>query len=138
MTQAVRRVAALAAATLSFLVVAQALACESNFPGARRAESSRYVVAYRMKPVKPAVSAHFSIELVVCAKAGEPAPDSVRVDARMPEHGHGMNYRAEIKSLGSGHFQADGLLFHMPGRWEIVFDVRSGDASDRITHDFVL
>lgn len=56
----------------------------------------------------------------------------------MPAHGHGMNYKAEIKALGRGRFQADGLLFHMPGRWEIVFDVRSGGASDQITHNFVL
>jgi hypothetical protein len=57
------------------------------------------------------------------------------VDATMPEHRHGMNYRAGIKSLGEGRWRAEGLLLHMPGRWELRFDVQAagGTASLRDT-----
>ncbi len=49
-----------------------------------------------------------------------------------------MNYRASIKSNGDGRFRAEGMLFHMPGRWEITFDVRAGEESERLTHDIIL
>ena len=48
----------------------------------------------------------------------------------MPDHRHGMNYTPAIRALGSGRFRAEGLLLHMPGRWEFVFRV----AGDRLAH----
>jgi hypothetical protein len=50
-----------------------------------------------------------------------PATD-VAVDAAMPHHGHGMNVKPRIEALGGGRYRAVGMLFHMPGRWEIFFD----------------
>jgi hypothetical protein len=52
----------------------------------------------------------------------------MRVDATMPEHGHGMNYRASLAPLGNGHWRAEGLLFHMPGRWALLLDVQASAA----------
>ncbi len=57
--------------------------------------SARYTVVYQTRPAKIGVSRHFSLSVAVCAKSGAPAPDALRVDARMPEHGHGMNYTAD-------------------------------------------
>ena len=118
--------------------LAQALACGAEMKNARLAESARYAVAYRMIPAKIEVSKHFSLELAVCAKDGAPEPDALRIVARMPEHGHGMNYKAAVKPLGGGRFQADGLMFHMPGRWQFEFEVDSGKISERVLHDFML
>jgi hypothetical protein len=28
-----------------------------------------------------------------------------------------MNYRPTIRALGGDRYAADGLMFHMPGRW---------------------
>jgi hypothetical protein len=106
-------------------------ACGADLAGAARAESARYTVAYRTRPDPLKVSQHFAIELAVCAKPGASAPDSVEVDARMPEHGHGMSYRARVRALGEGRYRAEGLMFHMPGRWELVFDVRGGGSSEQ-------
>lgn len=33
---------------------------------------------------------------------------------------------------------AEGLLFHMPGRWEIVLDVRSGGKTDRLVRTVLI
>ena len=112
--------------------------CGADLKGAESAESARYVVVYRAKPAPIAVSQHFALEIAVCAKQGAPAPDALAVDARMPEHGHGMNYKAAVRSLGSGRFQADGLMFHMPGRWQFAFDLRSGGNSERALRDYTL
>jgi hypothetical protein len=56
---------------------------------------------------------------------------ALSVDAAMPEHQHGMNRRASVRALDAGAFHADGLLFHMPGRWEIYFDVTRGAITER-------
>ena len=115
-----------------------ARACDADIGGVSKLESTRYVLAYRTQPSKLAVGAHFSVELVVCAKDGAPEPESVQVDAHMPEHRHGMNYRAAVKAEGNGRYRADGLLFHMPGRWEYVFALRGSGRTDRLTHSIVL
>jgi len=67
-----------------------------------------------------------------------PAPDSVRVDATMPEHRHGMNYRPTVTATGEGRYKAEGLMFHMAGRWELMFEVRSGGKTERIVQSIRL
>jgi hypothetical protein len=34
--------------------------------------------------------------------------------------------------------RADGLVFHMPGRWQLIFDVQIGGQAQRITEDIVV
>jgi hypothetical protein len=74
------------------------------------------------------VGRHFVLELQLC-----PA-DAVltRVDATMPEHRHGMNYRPSLQPLGGGRWRAEGLMFHMPGRWELRFDVADGGKTETL------
>lgn len=50
----------------------------------------------------------------------------LRVDADMPAHRHGMNYRPTLRFLDGDGFEAEGLLLHMPGRWRIRFEVLHG------------
>ena len=106
--------------------------------GARRLESDRYVLSYRTRPAKLAVSQHFVVELVVCPKGGQLAPEDVRVDGFMPEHNHGMNYRAAVKAEEGGRYLADGLMFHMPGKWDFIFEVRGGGKTDRMISTILL
>jgi len=108
--------------------------CGADLTGARRVETARHVIAWRADPQKISVGRHFAIDIVACAKPGVPAASGISVDARMPSHGHGMNYKAAIKAIGEGRYRAEGLLFHMPGSWELVFDVHSdGDRAERAT-----
>jgi hypothetical protein len=58
-----------------------------------------------------------------------PGTGALVATAHMPEHKHGMNYKPVVKPLGNGRFRAEGWLFHMPGRWEFLFDV----GGERIT-----
>jgi hypothetical protein len=112
-----------------------ACACVPDLPGAaRKIESARYTLAYRAKPAPIAVSRHFALEFAVCAKDGKIMPDSIRVDAHMPEHRHGMNYKASVKPAGNGRYIAEGLMFHMPGRWELVFELNAAAQTDRLTY----
>jgi cytochrome c peroxidase len=123
---------AAAAAGLAFFNSIQA--CVPALDGTRL-ESPRFALAYRTTEVE--VAKHFSVEIAVCAKTAA-APESLKVDAHMPEHRHGMNYSPEVKALGPGRWRAEGLMFHMPGKWEFVFEVRAAGNSDRLTSELRL
>jgi hypothetical protein len=115
-----------------WLAAAPAPACELPGGGAQRIESPGHVVLYRASP-EPRVGEHFALDFAVC-----PAPEGVRVDATMPEHRHGMNYRPTITALGGGRYRAEGLMFHMAGRWELVFEVRAGGGTERLAQSLRL
>ena len=119
---------------LAFLSTATAAqACELPGASAQKVQSGKYLVLYRTQPSPLKVGQHFALEFAVC-----PAPESVRVDATMPEHRHGMNYRPTITGSGEGPYRADGLMFHMAGRWELVFELRSGGKTERVTQSIRL
>src|SRR5687767_2492365 len=101
-----------------------------------RLESPRFVVAYKTEAIE--VAKHFALDVEVCPKPGQPAAENLKVDAHMPEHRHGMNYAPSLKALGSGRWRAEGLMFHMPGRWELVFEVRAAGVTDRMTSTVAL
>ena len=101
-----------------------------------RIESTRYVVAYKAEAVE--VAKHFSVDVATCPKSNRPPAEALKVDAQMPEHRHGMNYRTVVKEAGDGRYVAEGLMFHMPGRWELVFEVRGDGRTDRMTRSIVL
>ena len=117
---------------LAWIAAAAAPACELPGGGAQRIESPRTVVLYRASP-EPRVGEHFTLDIAVC-----PAPQGVRVDATMPEHRHGMNYRPTVTAQGGGRYRAEGLMFHMAGRWELVFEVRAGGATERLAQSLQL
>jgi hypothetical protein len=108
-----------------------AQACELP-GGGKSVENSLYTLVYRAQPERIKVGEHFALDLAVCAKGAKALPGTVGVDAWMPEHRHGMNYKAAVRSLGAGRFRAEGLMFHMPGRWEFVFDVGGERLADSI------
>ena len=120
--------------TATALIGKTAAACVPPVEGTRL-ESPRFVLAFR--PESISVAQHFSIEIGVCAKSAA-MPESVKVDAHMPEHRHGMNYAPAVKPLGPGRWRAEGLMFHMPGKWEFVFEIRAAGTTDRLAHGFVL
>jgi len=105
-----------------------AQACDLS-PGTR-VESQRLALSYRTVPRAIAVGEPFVLEFSACTKAGTEFSGGVKLDAHMPEHRHGMNYRASVKPLGGGRYRSEGWLFHMPGRWEIIFDL----GGERLTH----
>jgi hypothetical protein len=113
-------------------------ACEAprGFEAAARLESADIVVLYRTAPAAIEVGRHFALEAVVC-----PAPAGgagLAVDAYMPAHRHGMNYRPRVSRRDDGTYLAEGLLFHMPGQWQLRFDVERGGRTERLSADIEL
>ncbi len=111
-----------------------AQACGEGLPGAIHAlESSRYAIAFVTLPDPVPVGRHFVVDFAVCPRGDAKPPQSVRVDASMPAHRHGMNYRPSVTSPRPGAYRGEGLLFHMPGRWDLTFDLVSAGATERLT-----
>ncbi|MBV8029904.1 MAG: hypothetical protein JO035_00190 [Betaproteobacteria bacterium] len=117
------------------LAPAAAPACEPALNGTR-VESSRFVLSYQSTPIE--VGKHFALDIAACSKPGAPEPESLKVDAQMPEHRHGMNYAAKVTKTGPQRWRAEGLLFHMPGRWELSFELRAGGTSDVMRNSLVV
>ena len=128
------------AAALVACAPAIAGACTPDLPGGsvERLESARFAVAFRTRPERVAVGRHFDVEFAICARDGRGMPEGIRLDAQMPEHRHGMNYRPAIRAEAPGRYRAEGLMFHMPGRWEYLFELRSAGVTDRLARSVVL
>lgn len=125
--------AAAIAFAATIVTAGAAAACGEQLSGAtRRIEDAKYEIVFRSAPAPIETGKHFSLDFVVCPRAGAGSPDAVRVDAVMPEHRHGMNYRPAVLARGAGLYRADGLMFHMPGLWEIRFDVVTAAGTDRL------
>jgi hypothetical protein len=126
-------IALVAAALGSAAPAAAACAVPAGFAPRGRVADAGILVLYRTLPAAIEVGRHFSVDALVCADTG-PAV-LARVDAHMPEHRHGMNYRATLAARGGGRYVAEGLLFHMPGRWQLVFDVERAGQRTRLTSE---
>ena len=126
-------------ATTLGAVVCSAQTCGGDLAGSRHVvESAHYAIAYALTPDPIPVGQHFVVEFAVCARAGSRSPQAVRVDANMPDHKHGMNYRPGVTTNGAGTYRAEGLLFHMPGRWHLTFDLVTGATTERVTETILL
>ena len=112
-------------------IAAPSVACELP-AGGDFVDSPHYSLSYRTQPARISVGEHFALDFSVCGKDGRPPPSVVVVDAWMPAHKHGMNYKAEVKSYGGGRFYATGLMFHMPGLWQFLFDVDGERIADNL------
>jgi hypothetical protein len=96
--------------------------------------SSHYLVAFRPEPLRIEIGEPFSLLFNVCTKNDMPA-ELVAVEAQMPEGRRGANNRPTIVSLGDGRYRVEGMVFHMPGRWELSIDVRAGAEIERLSHE---
>ena len=90
-------------------------------------------IRWRTEPAEIPLNAPFTIEAQALPTDGtRPSSDiALAVDAAMPHHRHGMNRLPRMVPLGEGQFRAEGMLFHMEGRWELYFDITDGPMTER-------
>ena len=96
-----------------------------------------FAATIALQPQPPRVGQPFSVALTVCGETARPF-ERLAIDAWMPVHRHGMNFRPELVALGDGRFEARGFLFHMAGRWEITLSVYAAGEPTHLTHRVVL
>ena len=127
--------AAQAAALALVLAAGEAAACDrpQGWTDGARISGERWTAWWESEPAAIPVGTHFSIRFHLCG----PPVDRVRVRGWMPDHRHGMNYRSEVTLSGSSG-TAVGLMFHMPGRWQLILDVRGAVDREKLTAETVL
>jgi len=109
--------------------------CGADLPAAHRVIAADpthlagVAVAFVPDPAPWAVSRHFGLRGVLCGPAR-----LLRVDADMPAHRHGMNYRTTLQWQEAGRFTAQGLMLHMPGRWRIRFEIETQGRRQWLDH----
>jgi hypothetical protein len=100
-------------------VLPAAAACPPTPEQGQLLRSDAVTLAWRVEPAPLRVGQPFELRVQLC-------PTTLRlqrVDAQMPEHRHGMNYRPSVTPLGEGLWRVQGMLWHMAGRWELKLDV---------------
>ena len=103
-----------------------------------KARSADHMLSLKTTPAKIRVGQAFTALLTICDHFDTPFAGDVKVDAEMPMHKHGMNYRPSVTPLGMGRFKVQGMLFHMPGVWQFRFDLRGTQGADRINFTYRL
>lgn len=91
-------------------------------------------VRVSVDPAQVPTNEHFTAIVQVRSKTKEKlSPKAIRIDADMPAHGHGMNTKPRVTKVEDGKWKVEGLLFHMPGDWELYVDVGEGQSLERAT-----
>jgi hypothetical protein len=119
---------------MAALIAASAAACPLPPPALQQGGLQ---AVWKAEGVPIAVGKIFSVEVQVC-----PANAVLtRMDATMPAHQHGMNYRPSVQRVGDAkdnRWRADGLMFHMPGRWELRLDIQANGRTEKLTDTVLL
>lgn len=103
---------------------------------ARRTQSGKYLVAVRALAEPLPMGELFAMEATVTDPSGAPVPSAgVTIDARMPQHNHGMETKPVPREVvcdapgprgcphPDGVYVSDGFKFHMAGSWTVLVDV---------------
>lgn len=97
---------------------------------------NRVSLFYRVTMPPIVVAKHFAMQFRFCRDDQPYHVDRFNLDASMPAHGHGMNYRASIRSQDEGLFEARGLMFHMPGKWQLKLDFSLEGEAHQVRLDY--
>lgn len=115
---------------------------QSPSPYARLTSNDRtYLVLFASDPAPIPLNESFALNVCIFDAADCSAPLSdvtLDVDAAMPAHQHGMIRQPHVRQHPDGSFTANGLLFHMPGHWELYFDVTRQGTTERAQLDINL
>lgn len=102
---------------------------ESDFSA--QTPDGRYEATIQPTPDPIPLNALFTLDLKVKKNEGGAlqAGTTILVDATMPDHNHGMNTLPVLApGKEQGNYVVQGMLFHMPGLWEISIKIQEGDA----------
>jgi hypothetical protein len=126
--------AALAAALCGAVASAAACPLPAALPGEQRLTQGEVQLAWQAEPAALVVGRPFALAIRICPAQAR----LLRVDATMPEHRHGMNYRPSVQALGDSRWRSEGLLWHMAGRWELAFEVEHAGKPDWLRQSVTL
>ena len=93
---------------VSLALYAQGVTACTVPEGFARLATPEAEIAYRWEPGVLKVGQFFAAEVIACRAPGPGAVREIVLDAQMPAHGHGMNYRPTATPTGPGRFPHHG------------------------------
>lgn len=107
-------------------------------------QSGLYALEVRFDPPRPPLGELFAVEATLTDREGAPVDAAiVALDARMPQHGHGMMTDPEdlpgtCEGEGAervcvhpgGVYRTEGFKLHMGGAWTVTLDVQGPRGRD--------
>ena len=90
----------------------------------------RFVVCWRPLSGEVPRNEDFVLEAWIFEDGRPVIGAQLTVQGRMPEHGHGMLRAPRTIAQGDGSYRVEGMLLHMRGHWQLLFDVGRGSQSD--------
>jgi hypothetical protein len=118
------------------LLSGPAWACADIPAQTRQIQAGQFRLLVTPNPAPIPLNKPFALDIRLCDGRMAEFPQLTAVDARMPAHRHGMNYKPTLTKLDWGHYRAEGLLLHMPGDWEFSFDFAGAATRERLTFRF--
>ncbi|UCE32648.1 MAG: hypothetical protein JSW68_07110, partial [Burkholderiales bacterium] len=112
--------------------------CAAPAAHALRAQGASISAVLTPEPAPIRVTEPFALSIAFCPPQAAAAVERIEVDASMPMHRHGMNYRASIRRDGIGRYRADGLLLHMPGLWRFELVLHAGGVREPLSAELEL
>lgn len=97
-----------------------------------RSEKGHYLIKWQaVAQDKVPLNQYFALDIEV----NEPLkpvkyPLDLNVNAGMQAHNHGMHTKPVVHRLANQHFRVEGMLFHMPGQWQVELDISRGVIRD--------
>lgn len=90
--------------------------------------------SWSAEPLVPVVGESFVIRITLCPSSAK----LVKVTADMPDHRHGMNYKPSFTQTAEGLWRVEGMLWHMPGKWELKIDAALEGVNFRLSQSVIL
>jgi hypothetical protein len=89
-----------------------------------------YLVCWRSEPRTIPRNADFELDVWVL-RDGAPVADAIlTVSGFMPEHGHGLLRAPRAERQEDGSYRVTGMLLHMRGHWQLLFEVLEGSLAE--------
>lgn len=113
---------------------------ENNNGGSTPSNGGNFVVDYRSSTSSFAVGKDYKLSFNVRKYDGAAIESSIkiRVTGVMPSHYHGLAQKPIIQKSSDGTWLAEGVNFHMPGYWQIFFDIDNGIVVERAQIDVMV
>lgn len=103
-------------------------------PSSGATDGGTFLIEYTTDPSPIPLSEDFVLRTRVTDVDGRWVDDAtVVVTADMPAHGHGMNTTPTTEYDREGWYVTEGMLFHMPGDWQIVIDIAADETVETST-----
>ena len=97
------------------------------------ADSMHFHVSYTSKVEPLPLNRIHSWKLHIESLDGKAVENAeISVHGGMPAHKHGLPTEPVVTEIGTGDYLVEGIKFSMNGKWELWFNIRAGEITEKV------